>query len=109
MPIIAVAASGAAEHSPVEPVIGRADYFLFFDQDGAFLHAQRNPHRDLRQNSGTLVAALLADAGACAVLGGNVGPRAALALRQAGLSVSVPHTGPADQAVRRYLAPLPKG
>lgn len=107
MQTIAVAASGSGPESPVEPVIGRADYFLFFDKAGTFLRAMKNPHRDLRQGSGTLVAHLLAEAGASAVLGGNVGPKAALAMRQTGLSVSVPHTGPANKAVQRYLAPLP--
>lgn len=102
--VIAVAAAGPDPGSPVEPVIGRADYFLFFDARGAFVRAQANPHRDLSQGSGTLVAQMLIEAGARAVLGGNVGPKAALALRGAGVSVSCPHQGPAGEAVARFLA-----
>jgi len=103
MNIIAVSTSGIKPDSTVEPVIGRADFFLFFDKQGNFIRAAPNPHRDLRQNSGTLVAKYLSEAGARAVLGGNVGPRAALALRQAGIIISFPHSGPADEAVRRFL------
>ncbi|MCK9239689.1 NifB/NifX family molybdenum-iron cluster-binding protein [Desulfocurvus sp.] len=102
--LIAVAAAGARPESPVEPVIGRADYFLFFDARGDFVRAQPNPHRDLEQGSGQSVARMLIDAGARAVLGGNVGPKAALALRGAGVSVSCPHEGPARDAVARFLA-----
>jgi predicted Fe-Mo cluster-binding NifX family protein len=47
---------------------------------------------------------MLIEAGARAVLGGNVGPKAALALRGAGVSVSCPHEGPASEAVARFLA-----
>jgi predicted Fe-Mo cluster-binding NifX family protein len=102
--LIVVAAAGAGPESLVEPVIGRADYFLFFDGRGAFVRAQANPHRDLSQGSGQLVAQMLIEAGARAVLGGNVGPKAALALRGAGISVSCPHEGPAGEAVARFLA-----
>ncbi len=52
--LIVVAAAGAAPGSLVEPVIGRADYFLFFDAGGAFVRAEANPHRDLSQGSGQL-------------------------------------------------------
>ncbi|WP_461208694.1 NifB/NifX family molybdenum-iron cluster-binding protein [Desulfocurvus sp. DL9XJH121] len=103
---IAIAADGPNTDSRVEPVLGRADWFVILDARGARVEALRNPHRDQREGCGAAVASLLLAKGVSAVLAGNCGPKAALACRKQGLSVSFPYEGAVGDAAARFLRHL---
>lgn len=100
---MAVSADGPGLENRVEPVLGRADWFVIVDQPGWAVETVENPHRNAREGCGVGVAGMLAARGVDAVLTGNCGPKAALACRRAGLSVSYPHEGTVREAVERYL------
>jgi len=100
---IAIAADGPKLENKVEPVLGRADWFVIVEHPGWKLDALENPHRDRREACGTNVAKMLLALKVDAVLAGNCGPKAALACRREGLSVSYPHEGTVQDAANRYL------
>ncbi|MDR3043059.1 MAG: dinitrogenase iron-molybdenum cofactor biosynthesis protein [Desulfovibrio sp.] len=99
---IAVAADGPRPDSNVEPVFGRAEWFVVTDTETEGVIAVRNAHRDDREDAGRSVAQLLSAARATVVLCGECGPKARLALADAGIEVLAASSGLVGDAVTRY-------
>lgn len=99
---IAVASTGPNPDSKVEPVLGRADYFIITNPDMSEFQAVANPFTDHSQGIGTKVAELLLKNDISAVLAGNCGPKTALRLREAGVHVGIAYSGTVEEVVRAY-------
>ncbi|NJB69257.1 putative Fe-Mo cluster-binding NifX family protein [Desulfobaculum xiamenense] len=100
--IIAICGTRQDLDAPVEPVLGRANFFHIANLRTGETQALPNPYKDMREGCGVLCAQFLAERGVHAVLTGNCGPRAARALREAGLSISYPHTGSVREAMESF-------
>lgn len=100
---IAIAADGPRRDNLVEPVLGRADWFIIMEDGETIAEAVQNPHRDDRASCGNKVARMLADLGATVVLAGNYGPKASLACREAGLDPVLSRQSTVAEALARYL------
>ena len=78
---IAVATTGQEKTSTISQQGGRSPFFLFFDQNGNFLGAVKNPSRDLSRGAGQSAASLIAKKGAKLIIAGNIGHKMKQALR----------------------------
>lgn len=99
--LFAVAAQGPMPDSLVEPVFGRADWFILVAEDGHISGAFRNPHRDDREAAGQRLVALLAAHGVTHVLCGECGSKARIVLADAGMTLAVGVGGTVRDAMLR--------
>ncbi len=99
---IAIASTGPSLDSKVEPVLGRADYFIFTDPEMSDVRSVANPFADHSKDIGVKVARLLLDNEVNAALAGNCGPKTALRLREAGVHVGIGYSGIVRDVVRAY-------
>ena len=85
---VAISSSSAEMSAPLDPRFGRAPYFLVIDLESGAVRAIDNAARQSAgQGAGIQAAKAVVDAGARAVLTGEVGPRALTALQGAGVTV----------------------
>ena len=84
---VAVASSGSNLEAKVEPRFGRCAYFVVVDADTMQFEALENPGALAGTGAGIAAAQIIADAGAEAVVAGNVGPNALEALKSGGLKL----------------------
>jgi len=99
---IVVAAEAADRQAAISEVAGRANYFLFFNGEGSFLEAVKNPFLSLRGGAGPKVAEFLVKNGAVHVVAGKFGYK----MEQALSSFNVVHTqqtGISSDAVQALL------
>jgi predicted Fe-Mo cluster-binding NifX family protein len=100
---IAVAADGKSSAATVSSVAARSPFFLMFGQDGKFLEAVANPHKDAGRNASGLVTAFLSDNGVSDVIAGAFGDKMKNALKQKGIASFEWKGSSAVDAVKRYL------
>ena len=84
--IIAVSSEGPTQNDDVDPRFGRAAGFVLVDPAGNVSYLDNGPSQAMAHGAGLEAARRLADAGAAVVLSGVVGPKAAAALKAAGLA-----------------------
>lgn len=77
---IAVAADGPGPEAAVSEKAGRAAYFLFFDDSGNFLVAERNSFAGVPGGAGSKVAVFLSGKGVAIVVAGAFGVKMERAL-----------------------------
>ena len=84
---IVISASGATLSSPVDPRFGRCPYYLFVDTetDPIKVQAQQNTSAASGSGAGIQAAQYVVQAGAQAVITGNVGPNAYQVLQAANI------------------------
>jgi predicted Fe-Mo cluster-binding NifX family protein len=99
---IAVASDGKSDTAKVSAVAARSPFFLMFGQDGKFLEAIANPHKDAGGNASGLVTAFLSDKGVTDVIAGNFGDKMKNALKQKGIASFELKGSSAADAVKRY-------
>ena len=101
---IAVAAMGEGLEAAADPRFGRCAFFVVVDVDS--MQVQDIPNTAAAQGSGAGIAAarLVADAGADAVVAGNLGPNAHQALSAGGLALYSFAGGTVRQAVEAFKA-----
>ncbi len=96
---IAVATNDSGSEATVSEKAGRAVYFLFFDVNGNFLAAEKNPFTSISGGAGPKVAGFLADKGVTLVVAGEFGTKMERALS----SYKIKHilqTGVANEVVQ---------
>lgn len=101
---IAITATGDSLEAKVDPRFGRCAYFLVVDVDTMEVEAIENAGASAGGGAGILAGQAVADAGAQAVLTGNVGPNAFQTLSALGLSMYTDVTGTVKEAVEQYKA-----
>lgn len=77
---IAVATNDSGAEALVSEKSGRAVYFLFFDDNGNFLNAEKNPFANISGGAGPKVAGFLSAKGVTLVVAGKFGTKMARAL-----------------------------
>lgn len=101
---VAVAASGANLDAAADPRFGRCLWFVVVDTDTMEFEALENPAVLQGSGAGIAAAQLVANAGAEAVIAGNVGPNAHQALTAGGIQVYAFAGGTVREAVEQWKA-----
>lgn len=102
---VVVTASGPDLNSPVDPRFGRARYFILVDTDTRQFSAHDNSDTaEALQGAGTQSAQRAVALGAEAILTGNVGPKAFVGLRAAGIPVYSGASGTVQQAIDEFCS-----
>lgn len=101
---IAVSATGPSMDSTVDPRFGRADYLLIIETDNMALVKviDNRASQNAAHGAGINAASMVVDAGAQAVLTGQVGPKAFGVLNAAGVNVVSEMSGTVRDAVERF-------
>lgn len=101
---VAVAASGNDLNAPADPRFGRCQSFVVVDTDTMQFEAVPNTAATQGSGAGIAAAQLITNAGAEAVIAGNLGPNASQALFAGGLRVFQFTGGTVLQAVEALKA-----
>ncbi len=96
---IAVAANGPGPEATISEKSGRAAYFLFFDNGGNFLDAEKNPFAGVPGGAGPKVAGFLSDKGVSLVVAGKFGTKMERALSSYKIKY-ISQTGVAHEVVQ---------
>jgi len=78
---IAIASSGKKESSTVSPIVGRAPYYLIYDNDD-FVEVIKNPFAVGGGGAGLGVAQMLHDKDIKMIVGGKFGPNVIEAIKE---------------------------
>jgi predicted Fe-Mo cluster-binding NifX family protein len=102
---IAISAQGADLNGPVDARFGRAAGFLVYDLDtDTSTYVSNDQNLGLSQGAGIQSAQNVAKTGVSAVITGNVGPKAYLALEKGGIAVHLVQGGTVQEAVEAFKA-----
>lgn len=99
---IAVSAVRGHLDASVDPRFGRCAYFLIVDTDTMAFEAIENAAATAAGGAGVQAAQTVANAGAKAVVTGNVGPNAFQTLSSLGLRIYTGASGTVRQAVEQF-------
>lgn len=102
LPSIAVATNNSGPEAIVSEKAGRAAYFLFFDRNGNFLAAEKNPFAAIRGGAGPKVAGFLSDKGVTLLLAGEFGAKMERALNSYKIKY-ISQTGVAHEIVQAII------
>ena len=101
---IAVSSQGDHLDAPASPVFGRCPTYLFVEPETMEFEALPNPAMSQGGGAGIQAAQFVVNAGAEAVLSGNLGPNAFDVLQAAGVPGFLVSEGTVRQAVEAYKA-----
>ena len=99
---IAISAVRGHLDASVDPRFGRCAYFLIVDTDTMAFEAIENAAATAAGGAGIQAAQTVANAGAKAVVTGNVGPNAFQTLSSLGLKIYTGASGTVRQAVEQF-------
>jgi len=98
---IAISASGQELTSQVDPRFGRAAYFIIYDTEADSFEAVSNEaNAGASQGAGVQAAQTVANKKVDWVISGNMGPKAFMALKAAGMKIASWSDGTVKEAVR---------
>jgi predicted Fe-Mo cluster-binding NifX family protein len=100
---VCVTSAGTSADDPVDPRFGRAAHFLLIDTETRDARCLDDVTA-VSQGAGVRVAQSVIDAGAEAVVTGQIGPRAFDVLAAAGIEVYLTPPATAAEAVEAYAA-----
>ena len=101
---LAISAAGEGLNAATDPRFGRCAYFVLFDNETGATETLPNPAREAPGGAGVQAARAVADAGAEAVLTGNVGPNAHEVLAGSGVKMFTGATGSVAEALEAFRA-----
>jgi predicted Fe-Mo cluster-binding NifX family protein len=99
---VCVTSTGNSLASPVDPRFGRCGVFFIVDTETMECSALPNPAMSSGGGAGTKAARIVVEAGARAVLTGNIGPNAFEALSAAGIQVYTGLRGTVQDAIAAF-------
>ena len=100
---VAISTEGKDHTSVVDPRFGRAKGFLVYDTESEeSVYVDNKQNLEAAQGAGIQSAKTVIDAGAEAVITGNVGPKAFTALNAAGVKIYVLKEGNAGNAIEKF-------
>jgi len=99
---VAVSSTGGSLDSAVDPRFGRCGVFLVVDTETMKHQAVPNSSIGAAHGAGIGAAQAVAQLGVKAVITGQVGPNAHMALSQAGITVYTGASGTVESAVNQY-------
>ncbi|MGQ9496718.1 MAG: NifB/NifX family molybdenum-iron cluster-binding protein [Desulfotomaculales bacterium] len=101
---LVVSAAGTGPDAQVDPRFGRCSHFVVYDTDTGTYEAMPNAAAAAAGGSGIQAAQAVVNAGAKAVLTGNIGPNAFRVLEAAGVKCYTGAGGTVKDAVAAYQA-----
>lgn len=99
---VAISSTGNGLNSPVDPRFGRCNVFIILDTSTMKLQAIPNSSIGAAHGAGIGAAQYVAQQNVEAVITGNVGPNAHMALSQAGVKIFTGATGTVADAVEDF-------
>jgi len=84
---ICLSSTGNNLDSPVDPRFGRAQYFLIVDSESLQFEAIPNQGMGMARGAGIAAAQMIASSGTQAIITGNMGPNAFMALQGSGIKI----------------------
>ena len=105
---IAVPATGSEKNSLISEETGRAPFFLFFDEQGNFLEAMKNPAEDQSGGISRTVVSLLSDKNVTLIIAKSIGDKMKQALTAHHINFTN-NTGTADDTVKTTIQKTIKG
>jgi len=99
---IAISAQQDSLSSPIDPRFGRAQGFILFDTETNTHQWLSNQNMDLPQSAGIQTAQMVVQAGAQAVITGQVGPKAQSALEQGNIRIVSTAAASVQQAIDEF-------
>ena len=100
---IIVSSTGSTLDAPVDPRFGRCSVFLLVNTENMKYEVISNQSLSQAHGAGIAAAQQVAQLGVEAVVTGQVGPNAHMALSQAGITVVTGASGTVQNAVKAYL------
>ena len=97
---IAVSAKGNDLSSQVDPRFGRAAYFIIYNTDDDSFEAVSNEGAAAAQGAGIQAAQAIANKHVDWVISGNMGPKAFIALKAAGVKIASWSDGSVEDAIK---------
>lgn len=85
--IVCVTADGDNLEAQVDSRFARCNYFLFVDTETLKYEAVKNPFKDADHGAGPQAVQFVLDRGAEKIITGNIGPKAEMILKSAGIEV----------------------
>jgi len=104
---LCVSSYGPTLDSPVQPVFGRCEYFIFVNPENMEFEPVSNPHACASEDAGILSAKLVADRDATAVITGRVGPYAEAELDAANVDIMIVNRCAVRGAVEKFCRRSP--
>ena len=102
---VAVTTNGKDLSAQVDPRLGRATGFLIVDTEtGEFEYVDNSQNMQAAQGAGIQAGQTVANTGVEAVLTGNCGPKAFMALNAAGIKIYVGVSGTVAEAIEKFRA-----
>lgn len=98
--IICLTTQGADVTAPMDTSFGRAQFFLFVEEDGTLIRAVKN--EPSAHGAGVQAAQTVVENGAGALITARVGPNAHRGLAAAGIAIHLRDTGTAAEALDEY-------
>ena len=99
---IAISAQQDRLSSPIDPRFGRAQGFILYDTETKNHQWLSNQNMDLPQSAGIQTAQMVVQAGAQAVITGQVGPKAQSALEQGNIRIVSTAASSVQQAIDEF-------
>ena len=104
---LCVSSYGPTLESPVQPVFGRCEYFLFVNPENMEFESVSNPHASASEDAGILSAKFVVGRDATAVITGRIGPYAEAVLNAANVDLMIVKRCPVREAVERFCRRSP--
>lgn len=98
---VCVTAAGPGLEAPLDPRFGRCAYFVIVDAETMEAESISNSCAGAASGAGIQAAQTIANAGASALITGNIGPNAAETLKAAGVKVYLTSGGSVREAVEK--------
>lgn len=99
---IVVASTGEAKNAAISQQMGRALFFLFFDEKGNLLEAAENPARGLSGGVSQSVSSFLTSKGVTHIIAGDIGNKMKQALKNSNIQY-IQKTGTVSAAVQELI------
>ena len=103
---VAIAANDSRREGLIDPQFGRCPFFALVDLETDQLEFIKNEATQAFRGAGISAAQLVVDKGAGAIVSGNLGPKAAQVLTQAGVKLFL---GVTDLTIEQVIEKLKKG
>lgn len=101
---IAISSQGDDLKSQMDPRFGRAKQFIIYDTESKeFTKVDNVQNLQATQGAGIQSAKNVIDAGAEALISGNVGPKAFTTLKSADVKIYLADSGTIEQVIDKYM------
>ena len=99
---VCITSSGTDLNAPIDPRFGRAAYFIIVDTDTMEYQSFPNLAANATGGAGIQAAQFVASQGVQAIISGDFGPNASMALSSAGIQMIMGATGTVTETIEKF-------